>query len=549
MKQKNPFSRSRRNFLQLSALAGASVYFGMPRFPTALAAGPEVDDSPLARLSGPFPSTDFNGDDSSRPHEILWRIEDYIASKGGRPKTFSSAGMVVVGGGMAGLLSAYFLRDRKPLVIEQDGRFGGNSKGESYQGSAYSMGAAYITVPDAGSPVANLLSELKLDTGFRYEDPKDTRVLYHGVKSLWDGETGAGPSARKVDAELRRIYEKGYPEIPWGKGDPISFDELKKWDSEDALTWLKRVDPDLHPHVQEYFQLYAWSSFGGSLDEISAAQCANFVAAETVGIRAFPGGNSAITAALHQRLRAELPPGSMNSHSIVLEVKEVEGGVEVLYEDRQGKLQRVRAPAAVVAAPKYVARVIVKGISKERDDLWRQLPYRAYTVSNVLLKQKVPSRAYDLFWLEGQSPEDPMFGSRTDRPWTDFIYGSWADQDQSPRSVLTLYKPYPFDGARSLLMGSFAHQRIVDEVEKVLPDMLEQLGVPESAYEGTRVTRWGHSLPLARTGFIADGTLDKIGAPQGRIFFANQDNFMNPAFETAFATAQRAADGVNAALR
>lgn len=544
-----PIFLDRRKFLQLSALSAASLYLGLPRLPKAFAAGSTgatLDDSPVAAFSGPFSSVDFNGDDVRRPHDLLWDVAGYVRAKGGRPTDFREEKVVVIGGGMAGLLSAYFLRDELPLVVEQAARFGGNSQGESYEGNAYSIGAAYITVPDEGDEISVFLKETGLDKECRLEEADKARVVFDGVKDLWGGETGALDSARRVGDELRRIFEESYPEIPWAEGDPMPFEELRALDRETAKAWLHRIDPHLHPHVEEYFQLYCWSSFAGSLEEISAAQFLNFVASETVGVLAFPGGNSRITARLHGYLREKLGAQKVVSNSMVLEVKEAEGGVEVLYEDGSGKLQLVKARSAVVAAPKYVARFIVKGIGAERDELWKQLPYRAYVAVNVLLDRKVPSEGFDLFWLQGKVPTLPSFGVPQNRPWADFIYADWANEDRGNRSILTLYKPYPYEGARSIITSPVAHNRIRDEVLREMPAFLRSIGIGEAAVAGVRVTRWGHSLPLSRVGYISDGTLDRIGAPLGNIHFANQDNYMNPAFETSFAAAARAAAAVRA---
>ncbi|MCO5143282.1 MAG: FAD-dependent oxidoreductase [Oligoflexia bacterium] len=545
------FSPSRRKFLKLTAAAGAASMLPFPSssFSAMAAFLSNNDDSPIRRISGSFSSTDFNGDDVTRPHDLLWRKEEFIASKGGRPSVSKQANVVVVGGGMAGLLSAYFLQHLQPVIIEQDMQFGGNSKGETYANSTYSIGAAYIVVPEEDSTIEKTLKDLGIRNQFRHETEDESRVIFQGIKSLWKGETGALESAQKVSKELHRIYEDAYPEIPWKSGSGLSLSELKRWDRETAKDWLMRVDPKLHPHIEEFYQLYGWSSFGGSLDELSAAQFANFIASETEGVLALPGGNSAITQALHKKLKAKLPRESMLSHSMVLEVKETSDGVEVLYVDQKENLQLIKAKAAVIATPKYVAGSIISNLDRERAELWRHLPYRAYLVSNVLLKEKVPSRAYDLFCLKGEVPETPRFGGRTDRSFTDIVYGSWAANDKDTKSILTLYRPYPFDGARNLISGKYAHDRTVREVEKELPEILKQLGISERSIAGTRVTRWGHAIPLARTGFIHDGTIDKIGAPMGRIFFANQDNYMNPAFETAFAAAEIATKDLQKTLR
>ncbi|MGZ3695729.1 MAG: hypothetical protein ACXWQO_16640, partial [Bdellovibrionota bacterium] len=138
-------------------------------------------------------------------------------------------------------------------------------------------------------------------------------------------------------------------------------------------------------------------------------------------------------------------------------------------------------------------------------------------------------------------PAAPTFGARTDRPWADFVFAGWANQADSVSSILTLYKPYPFEGARSLITSDVAHQRIKEEVEKELPKTLSALGMKGNSIDGIRITRWGHSLPLAQPGLLSGETLDLLRAPHGKIAFANQDNYMSPAFESCFAAAKEAA--------
>lgn len=497
-------------------------------------------------IKGAFASPQFNGDDVSRPHDILWNLENYIRGKGGRPTTAEQSSVAVIGGGMSGLLTAHFLRDLNPVLIEQAPAFGGNSKGERYGQTALSIGAAYIAKPDAGGEIEKLLGDLGLANRARLEAAEEQLVSYRagGLKKFWSGETDPASAAAfaEVTRELARIYRDAYPEIPWAPGGSLTRAEFDALDQQTAAEWLHRTFPKLHPHVAEYFQLYCWSSLGGSLDELSAAQFLNFVAAETEGVVALPGGNAAIAEALYLKLQSKAE--NLRSYSMVLEVKNTDGGVEVLYEDSSGQLRLLRARAAVVAAPKYVARYIVKGLDSARDEFWKDLPYRAYVVVNVLLKQKVPARGFDIFSLENQVPATPTFGSRTDRAWADFVFAGWAEQNGGEASVLTLYKPLPFEGSRPLISGEVAHQRIREEIERELPKTLAGMGIPAGAIDGMRLTRWGHSLPLAQPGKLSADSVNMLAAPHGRIAFANQDCYMNPAFESCFAAARSAAAAV-----
>lgn len=65
-----------------------------------------------------------------------------------------------------------------------------------------------------------------------------------------------------------------------------------------------------------------------------------------------------------------------------------------------------------------------------------------------------------------------------------------------------------------------------------------------------RLTRWGHPLPLAEVGLVADGHCEAARRPiAGRVFFAHQDNWCSPAFEPSFATANEVTGQLAQVLR
>lgn len=532
---------TRRNFIKSGALAGAGLFWSLHSVPflrlsDAFAAGfSPLPNSPIEELAS-FPGAQFNGDDTTHPHDALWNKEEYIRARGGRPRISQKNKVVVVGGGMSGLLSAYFLRDFSPLLLEQAPRLGGNSKGESFQGTAFSIGAAYIGLPEKGGAIESLFGELGLRP--RLESEEESRVFFQnrGLLHLWSGETdpAAREQFRSVAAAFREILEKSFPSIPWEKEGDLPKDAFEALDAESAAHWLARNFPGLHSHLAEYFQLYAWSSFGGSLEEISAAQFLNFITAETQGVLAFPGGNSAVARALAQAL----PRENLRSSCMVLEVKNNAAGAEVLFENQLGQLESIQAEAVVMAAPKFVARYLLPELSPARNEYWKNIPYRSYVVANVLLNGKTANPVFDSFRLEGKVPDAPSFGHRSDRAYSDFVFAGWAQKNEA--AILTFYKPYPFEGARSLIMSEAAHERVKNEILAELPKTLATLGLSNSV-AGIRLTRWGHALPLAQPGRLSESGLAHLGEPLGRIAFANQDNFMNPSFESCFSAAQDAA--------
>src|SRR5216683_6901299 len=78
-----------------------------------------------------------------------------------RPDATRKAEIVIVGGGVAGLSAAYFLRGKDWLLLEKEDHFGGNAYQEEYEGQPYGTGSAYAERGDYGDQLASAIG-LKL---------------------------------------------------------------------------------------------------------------------------------------------------------------------------------------------------------------------------------------------------------------------------------------------------------------------------------------------------------------------------------------------------
>lgn len=79
-------------------------------------------------------------------------------------------------------------------------------------------------------------------------------------------------------------------------------------------------------------------------------------------------------------------------------------------------------------------------------------------------------------------------------------------------------------------------------VKGALAPFMNDLGLNWSDIDGLRLTRYGHALPVAQTGGIASGLFERASQSiNDKIFFANQDNWGNPCFETSYAVGKVAA--------
>jgi len=211
--------------------------------------------------------------------------------------------------------------------------------------------------------------------------------------------------------------------------------------------------------------------------------------------------------------------------------------VNITYE-RAGELKTIRTRAVALCCPKFIARRLLPSIEPERDAAISQLNYRAYVVANVLLHARTARPFYDLFLLNSVG-ERPSIRERADAVGvTDVVLGNLHQLD-GERSVLTLYRAYPYDGGRLELFAPNAFDTIRAALEEqVIRDILPLLGYRPDHVQEIRVTRWGHPLPVAKIGLLRGGVPEKLRAPiDNRIFFVEQDNWALPAFETALGEA------------
>lgn len=498
-------------------------------------------DSPIAVLGETLSPGHFTGDHPARAHAVLWDKAAYLKSKGGIPEISEHANIVIAGGGLSGLASAYSLKKFKPILLEQAPQFGGNAKGEQWGGLRYSIGSAYMTRPEEGSPLASLLKELGLLKKARVGSADHESVVIRQTlfTSFWDGvsDPTRAEEFRRVARKLKEIHEKKYPSIPFDPRGDLTRSELEGLDRMSFAQWMQSELRPLHPHIAEFFHQYCWDSMAGSPMELSAAQALNFITADFGGMFCLPGGNSALAEAMFLKLQSDLPAGSLRSGSFVLDVALHGDGVRVCYETADGNLKSLFAKKCIVSAPKFIARVLIDELPQDQERAVSKIKYRAFLVANILVRKPAPTSTYGVFDLREAVPVDAE-SECARRGFSSLVFANWATQEPVDRSVLTLFKAFPFDGGRSQLFAPGAWDSMKERFEREIPRALSFLGLQSGDVVGLRISRWGHALPLAGVGLFADGTLEKAHRPiANRIYFAQQDNWANPCVESAISAA------------
>lgn len=510
--------------------------------------------SPIQRNLSEPAARAYSGDDFTVPHGILWDKEAYFKQKNLQwPTETEKIPLVVIGAGMSGLCSAYLLREHNPIVLEQARTLGGNSKGESWKDVDYSIGAAYFMKPEKDSGLEKLIKELGIDQIARVKSDEDPVILNHKfIKNFWTGETApeAKKQFEKIAEHFRNVCngKKGwiFPDYP-----TEDQSHLKKIKSLDQISFKKHLQKiagaPLHPHINANLEHFCWSSYGAGFDEISAAAGLNFYASEFGGdeIMVTPGGNAAITEALAKKLYQK-NPNSLRTSCLVFDVKVKDDKVFVHYLNPQGEVKAIEAQTAIMSCPKFVVKKILNDIEPSRLEAINKLQYNAYLVANVCLDKNVPDQFYDLFMLRDASCDSKnlMSASSKDKV-TDVVHGCYAKPNAN-RSVMTLYRALPFVGGRPMVYNEGSYSQYRQEFEdQIHTEILPLLNLKKENIQELRITRWGHPLPVAKPGFISEGTAQILRKPyKDKVFFVEQDNWGLPAFETAAGEALLMADKI-----
>lgn len=543
--------------LALGALAGKGLGRPMllpPCAPTgALPVRPVIEsvpDAPASIQIGGLPfAPGWFGDPWDRDEIPFHRPENMYP--GGIPPAVSERVKVaVVGGGLSGLAAAVLLREHRPVVFELRERFGGVSMGERWRGTSYSLGGAYFIAPDPGTFLHRFYRGLGLSPQVRVSPSSDDKIEVRGriEERFWEGSAVPAherPAFARYAAMVRYFMEH-YPEIPLVPGKNNRW--IRELDGrslkEDVESRLGGPAPDL---LMSAIQGYCYSSFGAGWEEVSAASGWNFIAAEEFGRWVLPGGNAGLAQAMMERLsvlEAGTPPGCppryLRAGCRVVEVRVDRERVVVVYRDSAGTFRSLEARAVVMACPKFVCRYLMPQLHEDPhrlEDLHR-LRTMAYLVANVLLEAPIGLDFYDLFMLrEGGFPQ----GHRVEEfaRAIDVVRGDFARRGPRTTGVLTFYWPLPFPSGRMELLAPEDFERVALRLRPELDLALSLLGLDRRAVRQIRLARWGHAMPIADVGLIAEGVCERIREPwRERVFFVCQDNWALPAVETCLLEAE-----------
>jgi phytoene dehydrogenase-like protein len=498
------------------------------------------------------------------------------------PEVWERAGVVIVGGGVAGLAAAWrFLRAgfEDFVLLELEPEPGGTARSGTAHGVVpYPWGAHYLPAPRAENrALVALLDELGVLEGadaegqpvvaeqFLCRDPEE-RVFYRG---RWYEGLYLHAGADAEDARQLQLFNA---EVDWWSAwrdtrGRRAFDIPVARCSDDAeVTALDRLTMGewmrargLDSERLRWLVDYACrDDYGLTVEQASAwaglfyfASRMSGPGAEAQSLITWPEGNGRIVNHLYEKagsrvrlglavadVRAAVVDGSAAHGSL-----DARGGVEVVavrgnWAGGAGGAVGFRAERVVFAAPQFMTKYLLKSYREGTAPAHvAEFDYGAWMVANLFLADRPRAG-----WGFPEAWDNVLYES----PSLGYVVATHQRGFERGPTVYTYYYPLTDADPRAARARLLSAGR--DEwAEVALSDLQRAHRDVRALTRRLDVMRWGHAMIRPRVGFQWGGARLKAQRPLGPVHFANTDLSGVALFEEAFDHGLRAAEEVLAA--
>jgi monoamine oxidase len=469
-------SHNRRDFIKY--IVAGSVASGCP-----------LDQALLAATEGNSLSASVEGDHFKICHQVR---DGHSFAK---PDATHTVDIAIIGGGMAGLSAAYFLRGKDWLLLEKEDHFGGNAYQEEFSGQPYSTGAAYDF---QGSFSYQLAKEIGLNLlPIDMPDPTIDNGVY--TPDTW---------------------RSGISELPYSKETVASFkkfaaDILKMDPHKDMLELDSKPFTDITrayaPEITKWWDAYGPSNWGALTQDTTAfigvVDAQYLIKGEDNTRVILPGGLGCITHRLVETMKPKYGERMVAGATVVSVLPDADS-VRVTYL-QEDKLITVAAKVVIMCSPKFIASRLVSGLPGDQKQAMNRIRYAPVPMINMIFDRQIYRKGYDN-WCPGNS-------------FTDFIVADWTIRNQpgyKPKyEILTFYSTLR-ESERSLLLEEedcklFA-LKVLKDFQKLLPEFkVDPIEI--------HLYRRGHAMMMAVPGQYTKNRLI-ASRPMDRIFFGNSDS-------------------------
>jgi phytoene dehydrogenase-like protein len=444
--------------------------------------------------------------------------------------------VVVVGGGIAGLSSAWRLHKRgftDFVLLEMNEQPGGNSRWSENEITAYPWGAHYVPVP---GPKAAYVRELFEDLGVlkngvweeRYLcfTPQERLFLYgrwqEGIEPAVGLSEKDRDQFRRLEELIHNFRASGAFTIPMERGLSSNSADLDRIPFKDWLT-----NQGIDSRILNWYMNYCCrDDYGALAADTSAWAGIHYFASrepEDKGPLTWPEGNGWIVKRLLERVGAFVRTGEM-VHRITQRGK----AVSVFADEVE-----YRTECVIFAAPTFLAPHLIEGTPPLQD-----FEYSPWLTANLSLDRLPANYGPDLTW-DNVVMNSPTLGyvdamhqtvrSHLDRTvWT--FYWALAEGVPSANRTLLLQKDW-----------NYWKEAILHDLERVHPDIRQCVSRID-------IMRFGHAMARPKPGAIFSRERRNLANQKGPLLFANSDLSGFSIFEEAQYRGVRAAEKALALL-
>lgn len=450
-------------------------------------------------------------------------------------------GVVIVGGGIAGLSAAWHLKNHgchNFVVLEMEDQLGGTSRSVESSVVAYPWGAHYVPMPMPNNrALIRLLDEMGAiemidDDGtpvaaeqYLVRDPAE-RVFFDGlwVEGLYPS-VGATPEDHREAQEFRDEINRWADTrdsqgrrafaIPVAHGSDEPF--VTELDSISMSEWLSEHGWT-SPRLRWLVDYACRDDFGLTIDQTSAWAGVFYFASrvakagdDSQAVITWPEGNGRIVSHLRNQIRDHVRVG----HAVTsIESPQSSGGKTrvVAFDAATGQCHGFRTHQVIFAAPQFIAPHIVGGLDSDQDRNAGAFEYGSWVVANVHLRERTAETGFPLSW------DNVIHGSRS----LGYVVATHQrGRDHGP-TVWTWYYPMcevdAGETRRRLLEATWEHW-----VDVVLTDL--ETPHPDIRALVTRIDimRWGHAMVQPGPGFVWSDARRIASRPFRSVHFANTD--------------------------
>ncbi len=500
-----------------------------------------------ALTRGRSPAGTLSGADMARGHAL----------RDGKFPPFTAhedAGVVIAGGGIAGLSAAWTLADAgfdDFRLLELEDHVGGNARAARNAVSAYPLGAHYLPVQNRESrALRHMLGKLGMITGDADGAPVyDPYQLCADLQErlYWQGQwheglvprTGLDTAARNqfaafdaaMSAFSARVGRDGKPAFAL----PIAYSsqdaELLALDRIGFGTWLNAngfTAPPLRAHVRYCTR----DDYGCEPQDVSAWAGIHYFASRR-GWAAGDAGDNVLTwpegnARIASRMAASFPNRISGGRIVHHVARDGEGVVVDSFDVAAKRTVRTHARAAILAMPQFIASRVAPDVV-ERDP---RFAYAPWIVANVTVDRLPRGRGAALAWDNVSATSDSL----------GYVVATHQSVARTAGSVLTWYMPLSRmepTAARRLMAG----RPIADWQRDVADDLLALHPDLDGAIRSIDVWRWGHAMARPVPGFIWGAAREAHARAAPPMFLAHADYSGLSVFEEAHFHGTAAAEG------